>query len=164
MRNERGLTLVELLAVVVIGSLIIGIASQVMVSGFATQNRVRTEAELRDEADWIMGSLIRDLYVLKADEIAKKEMEGPDYYFELKNQKSPVLLGFKDGRVYSREGEIHTKDDEIKIVQNTPVQAGTRIEETGEDQYEINIVLDKEGETLELRSVIGIIPESGGVK
>ncbi|WLV24112.1 prepilin-type N-terminal cleavage/methylation domain-containing protein [Aciduricibacillus chroicocephali] len=158
MKNERGLTLVEVLAVVVVGSIIIGIASQVMVSGFKTYERIRTEGDLRDEADWIMGSMIRDLYVLKVSDLKSRELAGPDYYFLLKDGKK---LGFYDGRVFSREGEIHTKDNEISLVPETSNGNGTKITETEEDQYEINLVLEKDGEQLELRSVIGLIPDSG---
>lgn len=157
--NERGLTLVEVLAVIVIGSIVSVIATQVIVSSFKTYDRVHTETELRDEADYIMGSMIRDFYVTKTSDVKKKDLEGPNYYFELKNG---VKLGFADGSAFSKEGEIHSRDEAVQLVMDTDIHQGTRITEIGDEQYEITLVLEKDEHALEVRSVVDliIVPES----
>lgn len=66
--NEAGITLVEVLATLVIMSIIGALAYTILFQGYSNYNRVKIEAELRDEADLIMANYISDFYVMKKTE------------------------------------------------------------------------------------------------
>lgn len=67
-KNENGLTLVEVLATLVIMSIIGALAYTILFQGYNNYNRVKIETELRDEADLIMANYISDFYVMKKTE------------------------------------------------------------------------------------------------
>lgn len=71
--NEKGLTLVEILAVVAISSIIMALATSLIVQSMKNQERITAEAQLRDEADIIMSMLMKDFFSLKETEIEKVE-------------------------------------------------------------------------------------------
>lgn len=66
--NENGLTLIELLATLVLLSIVSVLSYSIIFQGFNNFQRTKIETELRDEADLIMTNLVRDLFVLKASE------------------------------------------------------------------------------------------------
>lgn len=66
--NEYGITLVEVLATLVIMSIIGALAYSILFQGYNNYNRVKVETELRDEADLIMANYISDFYVMKKTE------------------------------------------------------------------------------------------------
>lgn len=66
--NEKGITLVEVLATLVIMSIIGTLAYSILFQGYNNYNRVKVETELRDEADLIMANYISDFYVMKKTE------------------------------------------------------------------------------------------------
>lgn len=71
--NQKGLTLVEVLAVVVISSIIIIFSGTLIVQSMKNQERITAEVQLRDEADIIMAKLMKDLFTLKESEIERVE-------------------------------------------------------------------------------------------
>lgn len=152
--NERGLTLVEVLAVVVISAIIGTIAYAVLFSGMQTNERVKVESQLRDEADLIMTWLIQDFYTLKQSDLKEKHLpkiNTNDYYLETNSGK---LIGFINGKAFNNDGEIKL-NDQVKL-------DGSMIEEVADGQFKIILVLkeEKTGQKLELTSEIGIIRNS----
>lgn len=155
--NERGITLVEVLAVFVITSIIGLVAYSVLFSGFKTYDRVKIEASLRDEADLIMSELISEMFVLKESEIDKKYFPEPgtDHYY----------IETSDGK---KTGFINKKlviNDEVKtnVLQNDLIKLGkdTKIVEMDEGQYRIviSLVSTENGQTLTTESEIGTIKD-----
>lgn len=67
--NEKGLTLVELLATIVLMSIVGTLAYALLSQGYSNYQRVNAESELRDEADIIMSTLIKDLFSAKSSEV-----------------------------------------------------------------------------------------------
>ena len=67
--NEKGLTLVELLTTIVLMSIVGTLAYSLLSQGYSNYQRVNAESELRDEADIIMSTLIRDLFSAKSNEV-----------------------------------------------------------------------------------------------
>lgn len=67
-KSESGVTLVEVLATLVIMSIIGTLAYSLLFQGYDNYNRVKIETELRDEADIIMANYISDFYVMKKTE------------------------------------------------------------------------------------------------
>lgn len=67
-KSETGITLVEVLATLVIMTIIGTLAYTILFQGYNNYNRVKIETELRDEADLIMANYISDFYVMKKTE------------------------------------------------------------------------------------------------
>lgn len=86
LKNEKGVTLTELLAAIVLAAIIGIIGYNILFSGFSTMERVKTEAALRDEADLIMASFIEELYTKKMPEIQFHHSEDGNYYFFFRDE------------------------------------------------------------------------------
>lgn len=155
-RNERGITLVELLAVFVIGAIISVLASATLFGGFKTHERVLAEGKLRDEADLIMAVLIQDLYVVKLSEITGHEFNKSDGTYLIKLNDGQQI-GFIDGTVKRSNGET------IKLQSGVHIVSGTEIKEIDTGQYEITLVLEDESTSQKLKttSEIGLIKYGG---
>ncbi|WP_026906453.1 PulJ/GspJ family protein [Paucisalibacillus globulus] len=156
MDNERGETLVELLAAIVLTSIIGVIGYSLLISGFSTYDRVKDESALRDEADLIIASLINELYPLKNSEIKNSYLpeNGTDnYYFVLENDEK---IGFINNTVFIRNRKINLSDANIQLLSNT------QIVEISKDRYRIRLVLKikDSNQTLETISEIGIINDT----
>ena len=57
MKNERGITLVELLAVLAIGGIIIALLTSVFINGKKASDRGATNQMLQQEANYIMETI-----------------------------------------------------------------------------------------------------------
>ncbi|OCT14253.1 hypothetical protein A8709_25825 [Paenibacillus pectinilyticus] len=64
LKNEEGLSLVELIAALTILSLVMGTIYGVITFGFTSYNKVNVENALRDEADIVMSSIMTELYTV----------------------------------------------------------------------------------------------------
>lgn len=60
--SQRGLTLVELLAVLVLFSMITGLITSMIISGMNQYKKINAEALIRDEADLVMTQFMNHLY------------------------------------------------------------------------------------------------------
>ncbi|MNO47037.1 hypothetical protein D3C76_373380 [compost metagenome] len=67
--NERGFTLVEVIATVSLASLLAGIIFSIIMFGINSYQKIQIENTLRDEADLLMSSLISELYTFAPDTI-----------------------------------------------------------------------------------------------
>lgn len=156
MRNEQGLSLVELLATFVIMGMIGLLAYGVMFNGFKTYERVKIEANLRDEADLIMAELISEIFLLKESEIAKKqlpELNTSNYYIETEDGKK---YGFINGNLVLDGVKQNVLNNNLISLTNN-----TKITEVEDGQYRIIISLMwvDNGQTLETESEIGTIKD-----
>lgn len=68
--NEKGLTLVELLVVLLFISIISVFVISITIQSLETTNKVRIENTLRDEADLMMSSFIKAMYETRSANIA----------------------------------------------------------------------------------------------
>jgi len=154
LKNEHGLSLVELLAVFVILGILSTIAYTVIFSGYKAYDRINVESDLRDEADIIMAELISDLYTLKESEIANTPTSSQPF-FELKNGKK---IGFDGGKVLLKakttnslhSGKIKLHDD-------------SKIMEEDEGLFHIYLTLEWDNgdriQTLTTESVVSILKD-----
>lgn len=150
-KNERGLSLVELLAALVITVMIGLIAYGILFNGFKTYERVKIEADLRDEADLIMAELLSDLFILKQSEI--NTSSSTDKYIALDDGG---IIGFVDGEVHFEDGSTYTiTNDSIKISDDTKI-----VEDKDEEGlYKITLTLEwtETNQALTTESEIAII-------
>lgn len=153
-KDEKGLTVAELLAALTITAIIGFVGYSILFSGYQTYDRVKVESALRDEADLMMAQLINDLFILKEEEIAEKYLPEPDtnnYYLLLNDGKK---IGFIDG-------VVHLKDDSQYKIQNDSIRItdDTEIKEISEAQFRITLSLEwvETNQKLTTESEIGII-------
>lgn len=158
LKNEKGLTLSELLAALTLTTLIGFIAYGILFNGYKTYDRVNVEAALRDEADLIMAELLNQLFLLKESEIDRTYFPQPNstnYFIQLTNGQK---IGFIDGKVF-------LDNDSQYIIQNNNIRITdeTKIQEVEKGQYRIILSLEwiETNQTLTTESEIGIIKDNG---
>lgn len=155
LKNEKGVTLTELLAAIVLAAIIGIIGYNILFSGFSTMERVKTEAALRDEADLIMASFIEELYTKKMPEIQFHHSEDGNYYF-FSETNPEYRTGFIAGEPYVNDRKIMLRDD-IGLSKDE-----TTIEDLGGGRFRITISLKslENDQTLETMSEIRLIVHS----
>lgn len=116
MNNQRGLTLVELLAAIIISSFVLLFSTTLLINSFKTQEKVTTEIAIRDAADFILSSLIKEIYTSKNSEF--KFIEDPshnNYYLE-KIDDSSTITGFKNEQIYLNGSTLQYNDAIVEVV------------------------------------------------
>lgn len=126
LRNSEGITIVELLATLVIVSIIGALSYSILSQGYANYQRIQVETQLRDEADLIMASLLKDLFVLKESEIASVENCNDSVkssYLNVTKQgtlpSSSYKTGFEGSKVYVKGNEVKFYDENVQILPTT---------------------------------------------
>ena len=87
--DERGITLVELLAVLVLMSFVSIFTITIIVQSTTTTDAIQVESSLRDEADIIVSSLIKSLYQTKQAHIIQNVTDNSNSYLNVTS--SPTL-------------------------------------------------------------------------
>lgn len=108
--NEKGLTLLELLAAVTISFLIIGVMYNVFMSGIKTYQRIGIENELRSEADYMMTIVFNRLYEFAPDGIDTTTTTNTQLVFVNNKQKT---IDTRVGLV--KEQETETKSFSLAL-------------------------------------------------
>jgi prepilin-type N-terminal cleavage/methylation domain-containing protein len=67
--NERGVTLIELLATITISSIALSVIYGVFITGLNLYNKIAIEGQLRDDADYVVSRIMNKLYSLPFDHI-----------------------------------------------------------------------------------------------
>jgi prepilin-type N-terminal cleavage/methylation domain-containing protein len=128
-KNIQGVTLVELLASLLIVSLVAAVAYQVLFQGYSNYMRIKIETEMRDEADLILTSLTRDIFLLKSSEIQVKPPclpgQSKDSLIEItkKNHETNTIIenyetGFINNKVIVKGKHIQFYEEDIALVEN----------------------------------------------
>lgn len=164
LRNEHGLTLVELLAVLVLMSFISIFAITLIVQSMETTDEIRVESSLRDEADIIVSKFIKAIYETNAAHIIQNVTNQNDSYLNVTNnpslcqrdesgniimnkpcQDSLLPLGFKTvngiTKLYLKNEVYEASNKNIKILQTSQIN----INPNTEGSYEILLNLQYKG-------------------
>jgi prepilin-type N-terminal cleavage/methylation domain-containing protein len=67
--DERGVTLIELLATITISSIMLSVIYGVFITGLNLYNKIAIEGQLRDDADYVVTRVMNKLYSLPFDHI-----------------------------------------------------------------------------------------------
>lgn len=178
-QNDKGLTLVELLAALVIVSIIGALSYSVLFQGYSNYQRIQAETQLRDEADLIMSSFIKDMFVLKANEIMLETtctQNNSSSIMKIKkvNSLNPSEVieeyqtGFKNGEVIVKDQTVHLYNSSVKLVPNNCGNANNYsiTEEKTNSEYKIKFTLEiMKGKTpykLEFENRVQVINFEGG--
>lgn len=151
--DERGVTLIELLASFTLLTLIGLLIFSVFFTGVQAYERTMEENRLRDEADIIMSHFINEFFTMRTGDIE----QGNERYIVKTNGK---ITGFKDGAVFVDGKEITHMNSGIQIGKESLINEIIP-EEGNDDIFEVVLVLKskKTDQTLQVRSIFRIIPD-----
>lgn len=163
--DERGVTLVELLAAILLTSIIGAVGYSLLFQGYATYDRVKGESELRDEADFIMAMFLNELYTLKLTEINEEKSTEKYICLEPCTGEERNIIGFEEGNIILRNQTISLENRNISLDQERSTIK--KLESADSDGlYEITLFLklNNTEHSLETKSVISVIDDkiSGG--
>ncbi|WP_203246778.1 prepilin-type N-terminal cleavage/methylation domain-containing protein [Sporosarcina beigongshangi] len=131
-KNERGLTLIELLAATILTALIAVFAFSLLMKGIQHYNNIAMDTVFRDEADILMSSLVKELYTTKESQITKKhfpEENTKNYYFEINKTNPKSNTGFINKKLYIQGDEILVTNSAITITGNSKIEANDKAED-----------------------------------
>jgi prepilin-type N-terminal cleavage/methylation domain-containing protein len=102
MKNERGITLVELLAVLAIGGIILVLLTSVFINGKKASDRSVTNQMLQQEANYILETIRKEYLKLEDDDIKLEIIDKT-----LKMNEKVISQGYSyDFIIDNAEGEI----------------------------------------------------------
>ena len=140
-KNERGLTLIELLAATILTAIIAIFAFSILMKGIQHYNTISTDTAFRDEADLLMSSLLKDLYTTKESQITKThfpERNTDNYFFEIdKTGTNKLKTGFINKELYIQNKVIPITNSAIQITKDSKIVAN----QDGDGVYEITLEL-----------------------
>ena len=152
-KNNRGITLLEVLAVLTLTALIFALATPLLINGINRYNDIHTENALRDEADLIMSKFFLEIYSLKESEIKKLSWLEPshnssNYYIEYEkaytnpstnnDELQTYTLGFKENVLYFKGESYQFSNSHIQL---SPKVNSSFIEKFGDNNYRITLEL-----------------------
>lgn len=153
-RNEKGISLVEVIAVLAITAIIGGLLYTVLMTFLNTQKDVTADTLLRDEADYYIANLINYLYTLNESDVCgglnkSADANDPSTFIRTRDtsgncsENSPITGFFLHENVFS----LFVDGDEISQ-QNTNVQIDESSHmEKEENVYKITLTLNYGDET-----------------
>lgn len=158
--NEKGLTLVELLAAIVLTAITSILLFSVMTKALENTKIISQETQLRDEADIIISKFIKTLYSIRQDHIIRNITDENGSYLEVTNDLSQCgrdesgtlinetgcsntlePIGFKkiDGKViiYLLNEKYEVVNNGIEILSNSKIKGAPSI--TSIYEIELNL-------------------------
>ncbi|CAM3109651.1 type II secretion system protein [Filibacter tadaridae] len=162
LQNESGMSLAELLGAIVILFIITALTFPILLNGIKTANTIQQETMFRDEADYLMVALLKELYVTKESELISRdthEAGTPNYYIERSTKDGETVntkTGFINNKLVVANQVINTKNENISIL------PGSSIVKKEEGQYEVILLLhltSKKGKTMTFKNFIRTIDD-----
>ena len=155
--DQHGLTLVELLATLALVSVVITLAFSVLLSGIRAADNIQIETALRNEADYLMTSLIRELYVMKESEIVQTQLPAngtTNYYLQANIGEQ---TGFINNQVVVANTPQQISDPKILLLPS-------KIAKIDNGQYEVTLVLKMTGDRSKEMSFINVVRTINDIK
>ncbi len=134
--DEKGLTLIELLASLVITITLSFFAFNLLTQGLNHYENIKSSNSLRDEADYLMAVLVKEIYTTKETEISSPPVTNKPYFLITKSGKT-YKNGFDNGKLYIQGVPIDTENKNISISTKSSLVKG---ENNG--SYKINLILE----------------------
>ena len=104
MKNEKGITLIELLGVLVILGIVLTLIGSIMVNSLKTSDRATTEQRLQQEANYITEK-IRSEYLKKPDDPEEGKISD-SFKLEIDNDEKQLTLIDNDENKLPLEGIV----------------------------------------------------------
>ncbi|WP_368993291.1 type II secretion system protein J [Caldifermentibacillus hisashii] len=155
--SNKGMTLIELLASIVILSFVSILIYSVLYNGIKSYERTIEEAKLRDEADYIMANLIDKFFVLKSSEITSypDESANINYITVSGNGGKAEFFGFKDGKIYVGGEELKLSNGDIELSRES------KLISISDSEFKVKLILKSKvsNQKLELTSMFNILDD-----
>lgn len=137
-KNERGITLIELLATFVVMTIVMTVVYNVFANGIGVAKKIGIEGQLRDDADYVVTMMMNELAAGEFDEV-RACSDNPNCIELIDNQS----LGFTE---YYKDGET-VYDIEKKSKDATTTRIELIHNETGRSHFEIDgKIIDAHGD------------------
>ncbi|AXH99325.1 type II secretion system protein [Sporosarcina sp. PTS2304] len=149
-RNQRGLTLVELLATLALIGVITTFAFSILMNGIRASNNIQIETSLRNEADVIMSSFIRTVYTMKESEISELRFPAKNtenYYIQTNTGEK---TGFIKNEVWIANKKQLLFDPDISVLPS-------EISQPEPGQYEIVLRLKMAGDRPKEMTFVNVV-------
>ena len=149
MKNEKGLTLVEILAAVMITSVISILVFSILVNSLKTYEKTLDQNALRSEADYIMSYLLKEIYSTKNPKLVPQKEPKKDSYLEIQTDQGVQKIGFIHNAT-TNQLEIKIKEQTLQI-SNSKIKLNnnSRIEDNTPGVFTIHLILDLNGKPTE---------------
>ncbi|UOY92618.1 prepilin-type N-terminal cleavage/methylation domain-containing protein [Ectobacillus sp. JY-23] len=144
--NERGVTLVELMATITIISIIGGSMYGLLGLGLRTYESINIEARLRDEADYVVTMIMNELYSSDYDDVRYDANQQSLQFFKRKSEM-PVLQNddlryvytnnpIPSAQLFIADGEVvfEKMDAEGKVIKHITFRTDTDIQIRADSQ------------------------------
>lgn len=118
MKNEKGITLVELLAVLAIAGIVTTLIISVLANGSSASQRTTSKQQLQQEANYIV-EVIRSDYLKIDNPIIELKIEGNGNNQKLKMGTKVISQGFNYKLVEPALGKIDPKIDQKFVLEIT---------------------------------------------
>ncbi|MFJ5768461.1 PilW family protein [Psychrobacillus sp. NPDC093180] len=143
--DQKGLTLIELLASLVITITLSFFAFNLLTQGLNHYENIKSSNTLRDEADYLMAVLVKEIYTTKETEISSHPEASKPYFLITKSGKT-FKSGFDNGKLFIQSVSTGTENKNISISTKSTIVAG---EDDG--SYKINLVLENKKKNKEMQ-------------
>ncbi len=156
--NQRGLSLVELLATLALMSIITVLAFSVLMNGIRASDNIKKEVALRNEADYLMTSFIRDLYTTKESEISATRLPEKDttnFYLQSVTGKK---TGFINNKIIIANITQQISDPQIILMPSEIKKIDT------DGQYEITLKLKMTGDRPKEMNFVNVVRTIDDIK
>ncbi|WP_181438852.1 type II secretion system protein [Paenibacillus sambharensis] len=119
--DERGFTLIELIASLTLLSVVLGVIYGSITFGINAYNKISIENSLRDEGDLIMSSIMTELYTFGPDELEQLDAGGTKVVLRLNEEREKVEHQVYIARNTENKGALFIGDANVR--REIPVQA-----------------------------------------
>lgn len=138
--NSSGLTLIELLASLLLYSTIAIFSFTLMAKGIEYFENIKVSNAMRDEADYLMATLIKEIYTTKETYIESlPDKDSNKNYFLIKNDETTFQKsGFDNGQIVIDDIYIKPENKDITISNKSYIQ------KTDNSLYKIQLFLTNE--------------------
>lgn len=116
MRNQKGITLVELLAVLAIAGIITTLIISILASGSNASQRTTSKQQLQQEANYIV-EVIRSEYLKKENPLIELRIEGSGNNQKLKMGSKVISQDYKYKIVEPALGKIDPRTDQRLVLE-----------------------------------------------
>lgn len=132
--NEKGLTLIELLVSLVLTITLSIFAFNLLTKGLEHYENIKTTNELRDEADYIMAQLLKEIYTTKESEITFHPNPDQNKNYFMVNKSGKIYKnGFENQKLIIQNKEIPSQHNNVSISNKSYINK----QDDGKDAVEI---------------------------
>ncbi|TQR38480.1 prepilin-type N-terminal cleavage/methylation domain-containing protein [Lysinibacillus sphaericus] len=184
MKNQNGLTLIELLATIVILAIVSTFIFSILVKTLETNQNIQQETMLRDEADLIISKFIKTLYTTNQSHIVRnisnqyievtndlskcKKNDDGKWIITSECEKTLEPIGFKTENsttyIHFKKEKYKVQNSNIKISENSKITGNPIVESIYTINLKLQIIKKRSGndqtKTMEFKNQIEPIVSS----